>query len=58
MAEFIMSQHAFTISQALIVLFGIPGNYTPAQIVTHLTWLIRKKGIVKFRGVDLEVSSV
>ncbi|KAJ7474645.1 hypothetical protein B0H11DRAFT_2282201 [Mycena galericulata] len=43
-----------TLCKGAVALYGIPGNYTPAQIIHHIEWLTGKKGIFKFGGIDLK----
>ncbi|KAJ6579428.1 hypothetical protein B0H10DRAFT_1962844 [Mycena sp. CBHHK59/15] len=36
-----------------VALYGIPGDYTPTEIIKHVAWLTGKKGIFKYGGIDL-----
>ncbi|KAJ7939776.1 hypothetical protein B0H13DRAFT_2300488 [Mycena leptocephala] len=40
-----------------VVLYWIPGDYSPAEIVKHIKWLTGKKGIFKYGGIDLKAQT-
>ena len=42
--------------KAAVALFGIPGEYSPKEIIKHIEWLIGKKGIFRYGGINLKVS--
>ncbi|KAJ6449732.1 hypothetical protein C8R45DRAFT_947184 [Mycena sanguinolenta] len=43
-----------TLCKSAVKLFGIPGAYTPAEIIKHVRFLTVKKGIFKFGGINLK----
>ncbi|KAJ7064423.1 hypothetical protein B0H15DRAFT_794656 [Mycena belliarum] len=40
--------------KAAVALFGIPGEYSQQEIITHIDWLIGKKGVFRYGGINLE----
>ncbi|KAJ6524980.1 hypothetical protein B0H19DRAFT_1085095 [Mycena capillaripes] len=38
----------------VLLVFGIPRDYIPAQIATHIEWLTGKTSIFKYGGINLE----
>jgi hypothetical protein len=44
-----------TLCKSAVKLFGIPGEYSPAEIAKHIKFLTGKKGIFKFGGINLQV---
>ncbi|KAJ7625427.1 hypothetical protein B0H17DRAFT_1188111 [Mycena rosella] len=43
-----------SICKAAVASFGIPGDFTPAEITKHIKWLTGRKGIFKYGGIDLK----
>ncbi|KAJ7809959.1 hypothetical protein B0H14DRAFT_2864777 [Mycena olivaceomarginata] len=43
-----------TLCKSAVKLFGIPGEYSPAEIAKHIKFLTGKKGIFKFGGINLQ----
>ncbi|KAF8145349.1 hypothetical protein K438DRAFT_1945107 [Mycena galopus ATCC 62051] len=43
-----------TLCKAGVALFGIPGEYSPEEIIKHIDWLIGKKGIFRYGGINLK----
>ncbi|KAJ7441187.1 hypothetical protein B0H11DRAFT_2292473 [Mycena galericulata] len=42
-----------TLCKAAVALYGIPGEFSPTEIVKHVKFLTGKKGIFKFGGINL-----
>ncbi|KAJ7201713.1 hypothetical protein GGX14DRAFT_655939 [Mycena pura] len=42
-----------TLCKAAVELLGIPGDYTPAEIVGHVAWLTGRTSIFKFGNINL-----
>ncbi|KAJ7891526.1 hypothetical protein B0H13DRAFT_1887157 [Mycena leptocephala] len=40
--------------KAAVALFGIPGEYSPEEIIKHIDWLIGKKSIFRYGGINLK----
>ncbi|KAJ6473476.1 hypothetical protein DFH09DRAFT_1218922 [Mycena vulgaris] len=43
--------------KSAVALYGIPGDYTPTEIVKHVKWLTDKRGIFKYGGIDLKAQT-
>ncbi|KAJ7432718.1 hypothetical protein B0H11DRAFT_2229249 [Mycena galericulata] len=41
-------------SKSAVALYGIPGEFSPPEIVEHIKFLLGKKGVFKFGGIDLK----
>ncbi|KAJ6506001.1 hypothetical protein DFH09DRAFT_1200522 [Mycena vulgaris] len=43
--------------KSAVALYGIPGDYTAAEISKHVKWLTGKKGVFKYGGIDLKAQT-